>query len=161
MNWYGWAALQGKLPKRQRPTGNNVVAPMAGIPYRVPLSTEGHIIGYDQIHEDDPVFLCGRSVRIDERWYRLSGASAIWGEDLYLVADTRVSGQCSACKTGWKQELERRKYEASLTGPRSEPSAISNEEYAARLGVEWMKEDMELATLAVWVAQLFDGEVVT
>lgn len=161
MNWYELQITRGYLGQKRRPDGANVLAPMAGIPYRVPLSEQGHIIGYEQVASDDPTFICGRGVYPDGDWFVLSGAHHRWGEDPYLIADTRSSGTCPQCKTGWQAELARRAYEKTLK-PKEQPEtqAITIAEYRERYAAEWQMEEMKLRMQASWVAQMLGGEIV-
>lgn len=143
----------------KRPYGDSVIAPMTGGRYMVPMSDKGHMVGYDLDH-DDPIFLCGRSVRMPKEWWQTSGAADKYGEQ-YLIADTRETNKCTGCTQGWGRQFDRRKWDESnsrRTMPKDSP--ITTEEYAEKLGSRWAAEDKQLAMHAAWVAQLLGGEVI-
>ena len=157
MNWYEYASNAGWLKGKKPIHGNNVIAPMVGVPYRVPLSDESHYLGYDQIHSSDQLFICGRSVRVNRTWYVDMGASLRWGDPDRLVADMDTK-TCAACRTGWAAQQARKQWEESLRRPNpNEP--IKPEEYKERYGDEWKREEKQLAMVAAWVAAEFNGEI--
>ncbi len=136
-----------------------MVAPMAGIPYRVPLSDQGHIISHEQIHSDDPTFICGRSVYMDPEWYATSGAHLRWGMDPYLIADTRANGLCSQCKTGWNNQQTEKAWADSLAkraGQADVNPTINYEQFKH----QWIVEEKKLSMKAAMVAKMLGGEVV-
>lgn len=158
MNWYQWQMDRGYLGIKRKPEGNSVVAPMAGIPYRVPLSDQSHIITYEQIHSDDPTFGCGRSVYVDPEWYAASGAHLRWGMDPYLLPDTRANGQCSQCKTAWKKQLTEKRRIEEYSKDATQADINPNIDYKTMRN-QWMMEEKKLSMKAAMVARMLGGEV--
>lgn len=159
VSWYEQQMVRAYLGGKKIPEGNTPVAVMSGVAYRTPLTDEGHILGRDQIGEDDQIFLCGRSVNLSE-WYATSGASLRWGPEWYVVVDTRKGNKCSICATRWKAGESRRSYEATLRQAGTPvSSAITQEEWVDRKGTEWAMSEQQFALQIAYWAQVLGGEV--
>lgn len=141
-----------------RPTGTNVTMPMTGVPYRTPLTDQGHMLGKDMLGDPDPTFLCGRSVHMPQPWYNQSEMRAKYGE-AYLIVDTRATGVCGQCHTKWNSEEAKRDYDAELQRQAEPDYVITQEEWEEKMGPTWDVNDQQLALQAEWVAQLFGGQV--